>query len=157
MRKMILPTIGTIIGTALAWVTIPLVGNVIDLVVPTSRWLDVGGITVQDADLGESPHVSVVRTINRPFTAEWTVTLRRETPGGHATFCARHGRDDYRVDSALPSGTDLDWWMDIPSNNLPCPAIPPGRYIVTVLWTLQIPGLNPKVVRAESNTFKIAL
>jgi hypothetical protein len=33
--------------------------------------------------------------------------------------------------------------------------IPPGRYIVTIAWTLEIPGLEPKTVRAESNVFEV--
>lgn len=154
MRAMTLPLIGIVVGTAIAWLAMPWTGAAIVSAIPTSRWFEVSAIEVADAPRGASPAVRVERAIRRAFTGHWTVTLRQETGEGYASFCARHGRNDYRVDAVLPERTDLDWWMDVPANT-PCPAIPPGRYIVTIAWTLEIPGLAPKVVRAESNVFEV--
>lgn len=154
MRRLTAPLIGVLIGTIVAWMGIPTVDAWLDVVIPAKRWFEVRDIRVANARVDQSPAMVVDRVIHKPFTANWTVSLRRETEDGYALFCARHGRNDYRVGSTLPKGLDLEWWMDIPANPR-CPAIPPGRYIVTVAWTLEIPGLEPKTVRAASNVFEV--
>lgn len=154
MRSLLLPISGAVIGTAAAWLAMPWAGALVNAAIPASRWFEVATIAVEDAATGESPLVEVERTIRRPFTGHWTVTLRRENGEGYAAFCTRNGRNDYRPGASPPVGKDLDWWMGIPAN-APCPALSPGRYIVTIAWTLEIPGLEPKVVRAESNVFEV--
>jgi hypothetical protein len=154
MRDVTLPTIGAVVGTALAWAALPAAEAVVAAVIPTGRWLSVVAIEVEDASEGESPRMRVERTIRRDFTGHWTVTLRRETGEGYASFCVRHGRNDYRAGAALPEATTLDWWMDVPPNPA-CPAIPPGRYVVTIAWTLELPARGPRVARAESNVFEV--
>lgn len=154
MSKWLHPFLGAVLGTIIAWVSVPRIEALVYLSIPVSRWFEVHGVAISDTVMGESAHVAVDREIHRPFTASWTVKLRRELGNGFTAVCARHGKNDYRPGSTLPPDTDLRWWMAIPPNP-ECRRIAPGRYIVTILWNVEAEGLPPKVVRAESNLFEI--
>jgi len=154
MRRIVLPLIGAVVGTMAAWIVVPWTGMLMDAAVPASRWFKVQEIQIGNVKAGSSPLMRVDRIINRNFTGHWTLTLRRETGEGYAAFCTRHGRNDYHVGSVVPRESNLDWWMEVPPNP-PCPEIPPGQYMVSMSWTLEIPGFPPKVVRADSNVFEV--
>ena len=68
--------------------------------------------------------------------------------------CARSGQNDYLPSSVLPGETDIDWWMNIPFNP-PCPDLPVGRYILTMVWIVSVEGMPPKVLRRQSNVFEV--
>ena len=154
MRRWLHPFLGAVLGTMIAWISVPKIESLVYLLVPVSRWFEVHGVSVSDTAMGSSPKVTVDRQIHRPFTGSWTVTLRRELGDGFTAVCTRNGRNDYRPGSALPADTDLRWWMAIPPGP-ECRRITPGRYIVTILWRVEAEGLPSKVVRAESNVFEI--
>ena len=128
--------------------------ELIFLAVPTSRWFEVSAIEVATPVTTASPRVRVDRTIHRPFTAVWTATIRQESGVGYAQFCSRNGRNDYLPDAVLPPETDLNWWLAIPPN-APCPALPPGRYVLSIVWQIETEGPPIRVLRAESNVFVV--
>lgn len=154
MKARLNPLIGAIIGTFVAWVAAPWIESGLWMVVPASRWLEVHSIEVANSRIGSGILLRVDQEVHRSFAASWTVTLHQEVHRGFAPFCTRHGRNEYRAESQLPPETDLNWWMDVPPNP-PCKELRPGNYLVTFTWTLDIPGVPQKVIRAESNIFEV--
>lgn len=121
---------------------------------PVSAWFEVASVNVTDAHVGQRHNVIVNRTINRDFAADWTVTVRRIWPNGEMeAVCARSSRNDYRAGTPTPEGKTLRWWMDVPPNE-PCDPYAPGKYIVSMLWTLHLPD-GDRDVRADSNIFNV--
>ena len=154
MRRFLNPLIGALVGTCIAWMVIPRLETLIHLSIPLARWFVVESIVVADARTGVSNEVALKRAINRPFSATWTVTLMRLTRDGFAHFCSRHGQNDYRPEAVLPPYTDIDWWMNVPANPT-CGRLPPGRYVLNIVWRLRVPGLQGKEVRVQSNDFEV--
>lgn len=118
---------------------------------PSSIWLEVHRVQVDDTTHLESPRMEVVRRIKTPFKARWTVTVMREGARGYYTFCTAHGFNDYRPENELPDDMRLDWWTWPTQCRLP-----EGRYYVNTLWVLEIPGFPEKEVRSRSNVFQVS-
>ncbi len=154
MKKRLLPLVGIALGTIIAWTSVTRLEALIYFAFPVTRWFEVRSLSVSDARPGESPLIRVDRVIHRPFSANWTVTLRRQRGGGFTVVCTRHGRSDYLPGSTLPEETNLNWWMAIPPNQ-PCREIQPGRYVVTIEWRVEADSLPPKAARIESNVFEV--
>jgi hypothetical protein len=157
MRKnfVINPIAGIAIVVMVLAASLPQIDDSVFLLFPTSRWLEVRSIKVASpVKSTEVPLVKVDRTVRRPFTATWTLTVRQESGLGFAHFCSRYGHNDYLPDTVLPPSTDLNWWMAVPPN-LPCAPLPPGRYELTIVWVIETEGLPLREVRAESNIFEV--
>lgn len=120
---------------------------------PTSWWLQVNTFTIPDAHAGQPVEVLVDRRINRPFYANWTVTVRKWDGNGWVIVCVGKGQTSYRVDATLPSPVTLDWWTD-----KACPTLPVGKYTVDALWRIRGYGILPdKILSLESNVFEVTL
>jgi len=118
---------------------------------PVSFWFSVDHVTVSDAAVGETPAMSVSRTINRPFNATWRVELERQTSRGGFIFITKASGDNrYSLDSALPENLDLDWWT-YPKTFRPSP----GRYRIETCWNLAVAGTSHKPLCIHSNVFTI--
>lgn len=100
--------------------------------VPARWWLEVPRIEVPDVARGEPVLMSVERTINRPFVADWDVLVRRQVEGGWRIVCAAHGGGDYRPDAVLPPNLTLGWWTDGA-----CQTLDSGVHIVTTSWEIE--------------------
>lgn len=154
MRKWSRPLIGAAIGTLVAWVTVPRVEDIIYRALPVDRWFAVQALWVDNAKVGDSLPVRIELDVKRPFTANWITTLRKQQGDSFSVFCTRRGRADYQPRTAMPSDADLDWIMDIPLNP-PCDELSPGRYVVSIVWLVEVEGRPPKVARVESNVFEV--
>ena len=155
MRYAALVVISVLLGTLIAWSTIPRLETTVLMLTPPTRWFEVTEFHVEDARVGESPRMRVGRVIRRPVTADRTITVRRIlTDGRSTTVCSRHGVRDLMPASVLPPDLTLDHWMTIPPKER-CPLLGPGRYRVTTVWQLHIPGAPGKEYRVESNTFEV--
>lgn len=154
MRRSYFPFFGFLLGTFVAWWVYPVAAPFLKALLPIEWWFEVRSVEVRSTRLGEMPRVLVDRSIRRPFTANWIVTVRRSEEEGFAAVCSREGRDDYRPLAELPNETDLNWWLDVPPNEA-CPVLIPGRYIVTFAWQIEIEGISPRVVRFDSNIFEV--
>lgn len=154
MKSWFRPLIGAAIGTLIAWITVPSVNEIFYRALPVDRWFAVGSLRIDNAKVGESLPVRLEQVVKRPFTANWTATLRKKQGNGFAVFCTRHGRGDYQPRTALPRKPDLDWIMNIPVNP-PCDEISPGSYVLTVVWLVEVEGRPPKVARVQSNVFEV--
>ena len=118
---------------------------------PASWWFEVRRVLVFDAIAGAEVLMEVDREIHRPFLANWFVVVRRYNDGAWEVVCTADGSADYRPEAALPDPLTLDWWTQGA-----CPSLPPGRYLVSTIWT--IPGrrtLPDKVVQTASNVFTV--
>ena len=108
MKYSALAAIGLLLGTLIAWTTIPRIETTVLILKPPTRWFEITEFHVEDARVGESPRMRVERIIRRPVTADWTAALRREEASGQVTFCTRHGVSNLVPDLALPTDLILD-------------------------------------------------
>jgi len=117
---------------------------------PPSYWLDVDEVIVFDGPAESDVFMRVDRDIRRPFHAQWDVLVRELATGGSTVVCAARGHGDYRVDAVLPDPLTLDWWTEGQ-----CPTLPPGEYFISTVWVIEGGSLPDKLVRSESNVFRI--
>jgi hypothetical protein len=119
----------------------------------TDNWYEVRAVTVMDAVEGDTVQVTVQRSIRRPFTAEWVVTVRKLTAEGLRSTCTGHGRSQYLEELVQLTTVTLEWWM---GRDHPC-VLKPGRYVVDSIWTLDLPSFNrPREVAVRSNVFTVS-
>ena len=155
MKYAAFAVIGLLLGTLIAWITIPRLETTVIMLTPPSRWLEVTEFHVEDARVGESPHMRVGRIIRRPVTADRIITVRRILADGRSTtVCSRHGVRDLLPASVLSPDLTLDQWMTIPPKER-CSLLEPGRYRVTTVWQPHVPGALDKEYRVESNIFEV--
>lgn len=122
---------------------------------PVTNWFRAGLTLVSDAPAGTCPPMTFDRDINRPFHAEWTVTIMMQSDAGewvtHRTF---EGANDYRPENSLPEALDLCWWAwaDGPE----ALGLEPGRtYRVNTLWEIDTGDAGMRTVRRTSPPFTI--
>lgn len=154
MTTVFQPLVGLALGALVVLAVLPRAEDIALLLYPASRWLEINAVRVGSVAAGGSPRMTVERSINRPFRATWTVSVRRMTRSGHTLVCTRHGDNDYRPGSVPPADTDLNWWLAVPPNE-PCPPMAPGQYFVTIVWVIMADGMPSRTVRAESNVFEV--
>lgn len=118
---------------------------------PASWWFDAGPMRIADAREGEPVLIEWDRTIHRPFVGDWSVVVRRVAPRSLTVQCEARGVVDYLPTATLPEPLTLEWWT-----SGQCPALTPGRYRVSTIWTIRTPalGVNRQVV-VTSNEFTI--
>jgi len=116
--------------------------------IPSSVWMSVHSIHVDDAKAGEVPTMRVERTIRREFRASWVAEVERLTLGGFEILpnCVGRGTNSYSPDARLPARLDLDWWLFPTACKLH-----PGQYRLETRWTLS----GGQEVRALSNIFTV--
>ena len=153
-KKLFSPMAAVVAGTFAAWTLAPLLDDLFFLALPTSRWMEVHAIEVEPARVGEEVPLRVKRTIHRPFTASWTGTIHEQIGDGFVAICTRSGHNDLRPNMRLPSQISLDWFIAGQWDD-PCPALAPGRYLLTLVWMVETDGLPDRAIRAESNIFEI--
>jgi hypothetical protein len=117
---------------------------------PVTNWLQVKSIAVHDSEEGQPVVLSVDRTIRQPFIGEWSATVRQSTPEGFVIQCSATGKGHYSPSAVLPKPLTLDWW----TMPVRC-ALPPGRYRLETLWTVQPQGYPEKNLLVTSNFFTI--
>lgn len=118
---------------------------------PVGYWMSVERVAAFDGVAGAEVIMEVDRVIHRPFRAEWSVLVRAYEGAAWVVWCTAHGAGDYRPDAALPDPLTLEWWTDGE-----CKTPPPGRYIISTIWTIQGAGALPdKVVQTASNVFEV--
>lgn len=137
-----------------------------------ARWFEIQSVTVSDMIADTPPNMTVVRTIHRPFKAEWTAELEYQTPrGGWRSIqaCQVTGTSNYQPDAELPDGEEaaeirdrftILWWFGFDldgtgSRWAKCLShMPPsGRFRIDTAWTIHDTSWPPKTVNAISNTF----
>lgn len=119
---------------------------------PSSWWLDVDRVAVFDSIAGADVILEVDRTIHRSFVADWSVVVRSYEEGAWTVWCTARGTSDYRPDAALPDPLTLSWWTDGE-----CTTPPPGRYLISTIWTVRgRGGLPDKLVQSVSNIFDVS-
>lgn len=122
--------------------------------IPTSHWFTVRTVVVSDTRVGVSPAMLIDRTIERPFFAWWTVTVRKVVmrDGGlaYVPACLASGQGIYNPRARVPADADLDWWTQPTKCNLSA-----GQYVVSTQWTLDVAGLKNRTIIKDSNTFRV--
>lgn len=130
---------------------------------PLSFWYTVRSIHVANAFVNQPHYITFERDINRPFFADWTVTVRQrvgERDGepifrnisnrDGSTACIGRGSNDYTPNIGLPERLTLrGWYMD----GQKC-YLSPGAYITDTIWTLRL-GSASRIVRLRSNVFLV--
>lgn len=117
---------------------------------PVSYWFDVRSVNISNSIAGVSPRMAVDRTINRPFRADWRITVLKQIDSGWTSVCTAPGSNDYGPDARLPPDLDLDWWTFPTECNLV-----PGTYTVRTLWEVKVLGFLSKDIRILSNIFTV--
>lgn len=117
---------------------------------PPSWWLTVRHVIAFDTPVKSQVVMSVDRTIHRPFLADWSVIVRQWNGHNWVVWCAANGGGEYRPDAALPDPVTLAWW-----SNGRCTTPPEGQYLIATVWTIRGGMLPDKVVRSESNVFRV--
>lgn len=137
---------------ALFWLaTLYLIFKITVAVWPAGFWMSVERVLVFDGAADAEIIMDVDREIHRSFLADWSVVVRKYRDGAWVVDCTARGTSDYRPEAALPNPLTLDWWTDGA-----CPSLPPGRYMISTIWTVQgRHGLPDKVIQSVSNTFLV--
>jgi hypothetical protein len=115
-------------------------------------WFTVASVKIDNTRVGQSIFMDIDRTIKRPFTAEWSVVVRKVTTEKEIV-CTANGISDYQVQAKLPDPTTLDWWSAGDCNSIK----EPGEYQITTVWILspQWRILGQREVIVESNIFTV--
>lgn len=122
---------------------------------PVSVWFRAGSTIINDAAPGECPAMLFDRDINRPFRADWAVTIMMQREdGGWETVRAFFGANDYRPDHVLPDALDLCWWAGAESA-AELRLIPGRTYRVNTLWEIDTGDSGTRTVRRSSPPFTI--
>ena len=119
---------------------------------PASSWLEVSRLSIGNTLAGHPVPMVVTRTINRPFSGDWRVTVRRWEYNGWVVYCSAGGSNDYKTDALLPANLTLGWWTE---GRCALPAV--GRYTVQTSWNItpNLPFLPAKFVTIDSNIFEV--
>lgn len=124
---------------------------------PISYWFSVDTFAIKDSAISTGRcsdiHFIYDRTIKRPFSSSWIVTLLKRPigdTGPFVTYSAYPGSNDYRPINGLPEVVDLCWLIgkDV--------TLPKGEYQVNIKWTLFIAGTDPKeLLKTATGTFVV--
>jgi hypothetical protein len=146
---------GIAFGVLFWWQVMP---HVLAATIPPDPWMEVRNVVIKDSVVGVPPEVVVDRTIRRDFEGAYRVDVRRETPAGFVSWCARGATDvPYRTGAPFGEGRDLDWWMGIPPNPACQPPIHAGTYYAIVDWRIPVLwGYVTLTVTRQSNNFIIS-
>ena len=120
---------------------------------PASSWLAVDRISIGNTLAGQPAPMVVTRTINRPFSGEWHVSVLRWEHTGWVSYCNASGASNYKTEAVLPDDLTLSRWTDGQ-----CALLPEGRYTASTSWRIQpnLPFLPSKFVLVDSNIFEVA-
>ena len=120
---------------------------------PASSWLAVERVSIGNTLAGQPVPMVATRQINRPFSGDWRVTVRRWEYSGWVVYCNASGSNNYKTEAILPANLTLGWWTDGQ-----CALLPEGRYTVNTSWHIQpnLPFLPAKYVAVDSNIFEVA-
>jgi hypothetical protein len=127
---------------------VPLV-IIIPYLLPSMFWFSVYEVKVEDAFEGQSPKITVDKSIRAYFSAEWTVSVRRAEGPGYITVCENSGKSNYSPKAPRQLNVDLQWWM---GTKEPC-KLSPGKYVVYTHWNVN--SLIDFRIWNESNEFII--
>lgn len=125
----------------------------IDRVLPSSNWMEIRVLHVDDSKLGVSPRIRVDRVISKDFTATWSASLQYrafETFYPMGASCNASNVSNYTIGSRYPKDIDLFWWLEGAACDLP-----PGEYRLLTTWTITTDKGIIKVVKAFSNVFSV--
>jgi hypothetical protein len=118
---------------------------------PAGWWMSVERVVAFDGVANADVILDVDRVIHRPFRAEWSVLVRGYDGGRWVIWCTAHGAGNYIPTAALPDPLTLEWWTDGE-----CVTPPPGRYMISTIWTIQGTHTLPdKVIQTASNVFEV--
>lgn len=119
---------------------------------PASYWLKVDFVKAVSVKQGERVPMLVDRTINRPFTGEWVVSVKRFVELGWVHHCHGTGKANYKPGGNLPTDLDLEWWTAGA-----CKSLPAGSYIIETSWKIKptFDFLPERQVSATSNIFEV--
>jgi hypothetical protein len=130
---------------AVGWMIVMILPT-LQTMMPTSYWMTVSSLYVNDAPLGSQPKMEVERKVHRPFQARWYVEIERRTVRGtYYLVCRGQGEGSYSPDSELPENLDLEWWAGRKCD------LPAAEYRVETTWVLP----QGQVLRKFSNVFEI--
>lgn len=121
---------------------------------PASRWLEIKSIIVEDTTDGVPPVAHVELTVHRPFPADWSVAVQSELDGIITLLCDREGDGIVLAGASMPNLGDTTWWIG-PTRDKSCPKAGPGEYRMVVTVTMFPLSAHPKLVRGESDLFRI--
>ncbi len=148
------PLFGIVIGVIVATWLYPIAVQLVRQTVPTSHWFEVHSLKVGSVETGGLPIVRLDRTVRRPFSVNWILTLRRGGEYGLFVFCRRTGNSDILYATDLPEISNLGDWLRA-SREGDCPPLAVGTYILSIAWELEVEGHVRRVVRTESNLFEV--
>lgn len=141
--------------------------GVIDRFWPTSYWLEMIEVHVDDAPVGTAPRMTERRIIHRKFAGSYRAEVevqRQDRPNKYTLVCRATGGDfDYAPDNEPPEDLDLFWWVGdackkgesgftiIDVRNLPV-----GVYRVETCRTIMpLKFFSPRVVCLTSNHYRV--
>lgn len=119
---------------------------------PTSFWYEVRSIKAGPASVGQSVPMLVDRSVNRSFSGERSVTVRKFISVGWVNYCYGSVRAEYKKGEDLPQDLDMRWWT-----GGACEHLPEGRYVIETAWTIKpIYSFMPeRTVHESSNIFEV--
>lgn len=120
---------------------------------PTSLWLDVRSVEVDNTQHGHKPILKVERYISQNFNGRYTVDVEQMSEeGSFHVVCTASGRTNYRTDASFPDPLDLDWW----TYPVKCD-LAPGVYRIDTSWEITVgPFMPNKYTSMMSNVFIIS-
>jgi len=149
------PKLSAIADWVMALLTaLGLIWLIVAYVLPASVWFEVRSIHIEDAVVGGDPVMTVDRSINRPFTADYTVAIRDAVT--REVVCTSNGRTRYDTDARLPVPLTLSWWAT--GDDICHPSeLGIGKFFAVTCWGVE-PNLHilpHKHVCRESNVFEM--
>lgn len=118
---------------------------------PAPYELKVTRVTVPNIERGERVLLDVDRTVERRFSAQWTVEVQQLAGGDFVGMpdCTGSGVGVYDPTESLPEDVDLDWWIGHDSCELDV-----GEYRIITTWSADVER-GPVVISDVSNTFAV--
>ena len=104
-------------------------------------------IGVPDHTEGDDPVVIYDRDVRKPFTATWTVRIRRVALDRlSAPACRGGATNNYSPEKSVPPNITLSWYA-----GRTC-VLGPGQYIMTTIWDVH----DGPAIEQNSNLFTVS-
>lgn len=125
---------------------------VANLTIPSSYWLELRRVRVDDAEIGVAPLTHMDLTISRPFILHWRTQIRKQDTDDAAIFtlyCGAQGEARMYPNRHYPKVINTDWWIK-PNG---C-EMSKGTYIMDIDWSWEEFGFHRSIL-VSTNIFHI--
>lgn len=124
---------------------------------PATDWIAVNALTVDDTITGRDPRIVYRRDILKDFAGTFNATVYQYANSEDRTgtvYCQGNGGSDYKAGRDLPpKAASLSWVMN--REAMPC-QFENGIYKLVITWLIYPDHYPAKMLRVESNFFKVS-